>query len=227
MSSCTKMKSKYIRDDHMHIGKNMKKIKKNINTILYYIYTCIPLDYRTMTQIYSDTDNLDFECESEYDSGMEWNPTGNAKTNDFCNNDETDREYYYLDDNCTELDTTYGVYNYRLINEIRTYLKNHSTKDLKLKNVAKIKLLNTVGINHNKRGTTPLDWKLHFWPEYAVCRHLHNEISFHDLIVAAYKIRSHKFENLYEHYEHGQVVNLKEGKYGFCIEFNAAMKHMS
>lgn len=61
-------------------------------------------------------------------------------------------------------------------------------------NVEEINLYNKSGVNRDARGVRDVDWKLHFWNKYTC----YNSITFHDLIVAAYKIRSHKFENNYE-----------------------------
>ena len=45
-----------------------------------------------------------------------------------------------------------------------------------------------------------MDWKLHFWDQYIINNN-NKSLRIHDLIIAAYKIKSHKFGNWFEDYE--------------------------
>jgi hypothetical protein len=63
-------------------------------------------------------------------------------------------------------------------------------------NVKFVALSNHRGDNDDARGIRYLDWKLYYWKEFDV----YNEsgITLHDLIIAAYKIKSHKFDAWFE-----------------------------
>lgn len=59
-------------------------------------------------------------------------------------------------------------------------------------------MINDCGIADHRGGVGELDWKLSFWPEYVVDGENGSNVTFHDLIIAAYKIRSHKFDECSE-----------------------------
>ncbi|AEQ60172.1 hypothetical protein [Acanthamoeba castellanii mamavirus] len=88
--------------------------------------------------------------------------------------------------------------NNKLTEKLHEYFTNNSPKNLKLDGVIKLTLINNDGVNVDRRGVRDIDWKLHFWPEYVI----YNEknITFHDLIIACHKIKSHKFDRWYEMY---------------------------
>ncbi len=91
--------------------------------------------------------------------------------------------------------------------ELHEYLLNESPQELRVGKVQLLCLTNNCGVNNDARGVRSLDWKLHYWNKYDVSR---NEgITLDDLIIASYKIRSHKFENNYELF-----TGIKKAAYG-------------
>uniref|UniRef100_A0A6G6ADS4 Uncharacterized protein n=1 Tax=Borely moumouvirus TaxID=2712067 RepID=A0A6G6ADS4_9VIRU len=115
----------------------------------------------------------------------------------FISNEMEDNEYIYkfkneLDEVCFSEEDN----NIELVRELHQYLVKEIPNNLILKNIHTIKLINDSGINEEKGGVRDLDWKLHFWPEYIISSE--DDLKLHDLIIAAHKIKSHKFETWFE-----------------------------
>ncbi|AGF85780.1 hypothetical protein QJ854_gp002 [Moumouvirus goulette] len=99
----------------------------------------------------------------------------------------------------------YYYTNKKLIRSLHHYLSENSPKNLIIVDVKKIKLINNQDVKKSVKGIRDVDWKLHCWSEYIIEK---NNITLHDLIVACYKIKTHKFENFHEKFD-----KLKD----FCI----------
>ncbi|QGR53593.1 hypothetical protein [Moumouvirus maliensis] len=171
---------KYIKDNILDLGTKESKIYHNLNTIFHYIYHQIHLDENKTKKLYKHI-KVDYISDSY-----------------FVPSKIKDKKYYY---GVTKFDKLYFInpdndFNKKLLKELGKYLDKNSPKDLLLKNVHKIKLINNNGVNDDTRGTSDLDWKLHFWDEFII--HKNHQLSFHDLILAAFKIKSHKFDSWYE-----------------------------
>jgi Family of unknown function (DUF5868) len=59
-------------------------------------------------------------------------------------------------------------------------------------------MMSASGMNTSACDVRDIDWKLHWWNSYNISD---NEgIKFRDIVIACYKIKSHKFEIEYEKY---------------------------
>ena len=150
---------KYIRNNKLFLGTKLSTIKNNLNDIIHYIYYQFSLNYYEMKKIYK---HIELEKNELH----------------FENNKIEDNKYIY------EFNNYLGHNNQKLIDELHNYLILNRTKDLKLNNINKIKLINTTGINENIRHATNLDWKLHYWDEFIINNNK-KSIRLHDLIIAA------------------------------------------
>ncbi|AVL95246.1 hypothetical protein ma859 [Moumouvirus australiensis] len=180
---------KYIIDNYLDLGEKESEIYFNLESIIRYIYCQIPLDYNKMNEIYKDV-QVDYCFDYIRNNYIYGEPK-------FISNEMEDNKYIYkfkyeLKEICfLEEDN-----NIELIREIHQYLTEKSPKNLILKDIHTIKLINDDGNNEEKGGVRNLDWKLHFWPEYIISSE--DDLKLHDLIIAAYKIKSHKFETWFE-----------------------------
>ena len=117
---------KYIRNNKLFLGTKFLTIKNNLDDIIQYIYSYYHLDYDKMGEIYEH-----IELENNYDQAI-----------DFKNNLIEDNKYIYKR---YKLHTC-NFKNKKLIKDLNNYLKLNKTKDLKLNNINKIKLINDSGI---------------------------------------------------------------------------------
>ncbi|BCS83705.1 hypothetical protein QLL95_gp0418 [Cotonvirus japonicus] len=169
---------KYIKNNHLDLGTKESIISKNLISVIGYIYDNFSLNYKKMEKLY---ENVEMDDDQNGPNPM------------------TDDKYIYkFKYNYDFMNGNEDTYNKKLLKELNEYLTNESPKKLKLEGIVKLTLMNDCGVNEDDRGTQPLDSKLHFWPEYVIYND--KNITFHDLIIASYKIKSHKFENWYEMY---------------------------
>uniref|UniRef100_A0A6G6ABG9 Uncharacterized protein n=1 Tax=Borely moumouvirus TaxID=2712067 RepID=A0A6G6ABG9_9VIRU len=213
---------KYITGNYLDLGKKESEIRYNLKSIIKYIYCQIPLDYDKMKKLYKHVKvdcDYDFKKDDDYDYlGPDFMPNEMQDDGcvcefeheldgfyfpgpDFMPNEMQDDEYVYKFKD--ELDEFYFPEPYlgedinnELIREMHEFLIEKSPKKLILKDIRTIKLIKNKGVNEDRRGVRGLDWKLHFWPEYIISSK--RSLKLHDLIVALYKIKSHKFEKWYE-----------------------------
>ncbi|AZL89928.1 hypothetical protein QKC54_gp0816 [Megavirus baoshan] len=172
----------FVKNNYLKIGLKEKNIKKYLKDIFEYIYQAYELDIEKMQHLYEHIESYD------------------NHTYYFQNNSINDSEYVYrkkiidLDNLFRPNRELFNESSHILIEEINTYLLTHSEHDLIIKDFTKILLINNTGPDERKSKLYYLDQKLHFWPEYI----MEDKITFHDLIIAAYKIKSHKFETWFE-----------------------------
>lgn len=197
---------KYIKNDKLYLGSKEATIKENLTDILQYIYDACPLNYNKMKKLYEH-----IEVDNNYDCdflGLK-----------FENNLTEDDKYVY------ELIDEMNIENYdnvELIEELHNYLiQQRSARKLRINNVSKIKLINETGMNDYIFGIEELDWKLHYWAEYMVSNE--NNVRLHDLIIAAWKIKSHKFDLFYESCNGIKELGVLDHGYGTKREITAVI----
>lgn len=115
----------------------------------------------------------------------------------------------YIDDRYKNVD---------LISSIHSKLRINSADSIKLKDVTRIVLSNLNGVNNDYRGVRDIDWKLYYWSTFEVNNR--RGVNFGDLIIAAFKIRSHKFENWYELFTGVKRANFMQGRLTVGIKFD-------
>lgn len=180
--------------------------------ILWYIYNYYDLNHSAMMKYYN---HVKAPKDYEYMDGFQFQP-----------NDKKDSRYFYYrnkhpydeghDPSYIDLQDNYP----NLIGQIDDFLSKKSTKSLKLCGVNDIVLINGTSdcVNKNCRGIMKADWKLHTWPKFKIFNN--NGITFDDLIVACYKIKSHKFENNYEMYVGISSVKLNDHRLEIVVDFD-------
>ncbi|AQN67898.1 hypothetical protein [Saudi moumouvirus] len=173
---------KYIKENILDLGTTESEIYQNLRTIFHYIYHQIYLDNKRMSNLYKHV-KIDYISDSI-----------------FTPSNIQDGKYFYT---ITKLDESYFLdsefdydLNTKLLKELGKYLEEKRAKDLILKNIHKLTLINNDGINNDPSGVIDLDWKLYFWEKFIVQKN--RELTFHNLIIAAFKIKSHKFDSWYE-----------------------------
>lgn len=178
---------KYIKKNKLHLGKTNDEIKENLVDLLKYVYYQCPLDHDAMKKMYEHIDvPISFDDLDLRYGDYRWKL-------EFVDNDEPDDEYVYQVKDDLDLD---WFDNKSMITEIHNFVKNSSTKKLKLEQFKTGRLANYRGINKDARGVRYMDWRLHRWEQIELSGKF--GISFDDIIIAAHKIKSHKFENWYE-----------------------------
>ena len=181
--------SKYIKHGILNLRKKSdKNLKNDITDILRYIYQQFPLDHKRMKKMYDHVKapvNFDDDSDSD-DDYYRWKLK-------FVTNPKLDDDYIYKFHDVIDIDY---YENKTLIDELHNFLKKKKPEKLLLDEFDVIQLSNHKGVNDDARGVKYLDWRLHFWTEYEVDND--PQITFHDLIIGAYKVKSHKFETNYE-----------------------------
>ena len=177
---------KFIINNSLELNYNDPNILYYFNDIIRYIYYQFSLDYDLMTTKY-----VNIKVPMNYDF---INDADNIHSFiHFSSHYIKDSDYYYIFDN------NFKSFNYdypSLISELHNFLCCNQPLDLSFSSLVSLSLTNHHDINHDARGVRALDWKLYFWPSFTVSNN--NFITLHDLIIACYKIKSHKFENYYE-----------------------------
>ena len=195
---------KYIRNNKLFLGTKLKIIKSNLQDIIQYIYYQYKLDYNKMDKIYKH-----IESENDYDCIYDRHKPNNII---FENNPIEDNKYIYKWNSYFWFDDNEDYYkNEKLINELHNYLCTNKLKDLKFNNINKMKLINDCGIYNSIWEIRNLDWKLHFWNEYIINKK--SSVRFHDLIIALYKIKSHKFDLWNEYYTGITELDISKNKF--------------
>lgn len=188
-----------------------------VNDVFQYIYDAYKLDYNAMNKIYKDV-----EADGSFDDTLDDNDSEARWEHNFEPNIRQDDEYVYKSsgeyDGIDDWEAYVGKNKYivgkysnlELIGKIHSALNMHSPKKVKIKGVKEFMLLNMSGINNDVRGIRELDWKLYYWSHFFVKNE--SGISLDDLIVAAFKVKSHKFEGWYEMYcgiDNALIINDK------------------
>lgn len=202
----------YVNRNSLYLGESRKEIKRNMNDILIYIYYQISLDHDEMKKIY---ENVKVPVNFDDDDDNRIYKDYYRYSLRFVNHYKRDKKYIYQIN--AELDIK-KYKNKKLINEIHHFFIKKSPEELYLNNIKYIELLNHCGINDNLGGIKCVDWKLHFWSEYQITSDVVC-LSFHDLVIAAYKIKSHKFDNKYEAYHKIQKMIINDNSLKIIIKF--------
>lgn len=187
---------KYIVDDYLYLGSKENEINNNFTWLMRYLYREFVLDYDKMKKIYGH-----IESDNNYDDI--YNDNNIRDILYFEPNLMDDDKYIYKYENNINLDNDIDDIVFyeeikNLILELQVYLSEKTTKRLRVMGITKLKLVNDFGINKYVGGIRDLDWKLHFWPEYTIVND--NYITLHELIIACFKIKSHKFETYHEYF---------------------------
>ena len=167
------------KEGRIDIPSDHKKAKRFVNGLLAYSYENASLDHHKMRK------RFDYELDDF--SGVD---------RSFCSGEEDCRYSYVIDENFYEdffEDRKVDIGTFKQIHE---YVLEHGARQVKIGNCKHLILKNQEGINRDRRGIKDLDWILKFYPIYAIERR--SCISLHDIIIACYKVKSHKFENNYE-----------------------------
>ena len=178
----------YIKNNVLDI-ENLSK--EDLKELIRYIYLQFPLDHDKMKELYDDVKvPISFDDTEKDDDDYRSKLT-------FISNDNPDYAYIYQFD--PDLSQSYFGDCY-FIKKLHKYLIKKSPRKLKLGNLDQLSVHNVHprGINDDARGVRYMDWRLYFWRKYGIEKI--NGITLHDLIIAVYKVRSHKFENNYELY---------------------------
>ncbi len=184
---------KYIKSNILYLGITEAQIKKNLDKLIRYIYNQLPLNHDQMKKYYKNVKvPVSFD---DHDKSNDYDTDYYRSEVKFVNCKDKDNKYSYEFDN--ELCMSYYD-DSPFIKTIHKYLTKRTPKKLKIGDFTSLHMFNECGINKDARGVRYLDWRLYFWPEYDIDKE--SVITLHDLIIAVYKIRSHKFENNYEMY---------------------------
>lgn len=176
---------KFIKNNILILGDG-KTLLKNLDKLFMFIYHNVFLDHENMKKLYDKVivpvnfDDLDDDDDNYYRYRLKFISCKNK-----------DDKYIYVFE---EEDNDDDIF----ISELHNFLSSNTPKKLKIDKFTSIVLSNHKGINTDARGVRYLDWRLHFWEEFS--RTKNNGITLHDFIIAAYKVKSHKFENNYECY---------------------------
>jgi hypothetical protein len=195
---------------------------EDITNLIYFIYSVFPLDHEKMKELYSHIkvpftfDDDTFGNDEFYNKDREKNECNTygeslwdyyRTTIQFFPFPIKDGEYVYSFNKETYSNppafASEDPTPIKFIEDIFTFLETHnSTKKVVFVFRRKAKTLvaknaNPSDLNTDARGVREMDWKLFFWKQYE--KECENKtITLHDLIVASYKVKSHKFDNGYE-----------------------------
>jgi hypothetical protein len=202
-----------IKNNKLILDYNDESIEKKFGEILRYVYNHFELDHDLMLDYYEDVN-----------APMDYDYVTDTKDLDmyinFWSNDKKDEKYIYFPQK--KFDNRWYDDYPDLIKNINNFIDKKTTKFLKLDKVKKIVLINSRGkyrcINNDSRGVRQADWKLHTWHKYEITNN--DGITFADLIIACYKIKSHKFENNYELYCGIEKISLVNGMLSITVNFD-------
>jgi hypothetical protein len=205
----------YIKNNILNIGESDDEIKKNMKDILRYIYHQYSLNYDKMKALYEHV-KVPIDFDDNDSNGIDYCDYYRHKLT-FVGHYNKDDTYIYEFDKYL-----YDYYeNELLVEELHNFLLKNSPKNLHLDEFKYVILSNHHGINNDARGIRCLDWKLYFWEEFNVYDDA--GITLHNLIIAAYKIKSHKFENYYELFCDISDLRIDDD----CLYINAKFDHES
>ena len=202
-------KNEYVDHDILTLGDTEYNQKKNLYEMFKYIYYQFVLDHDKMKELYEDVlVPINFDHDEVHDldlySDLSFFP---------CQKKDHKYIYGYVDEPLWQ----YYDNNNRFIKELDKYF-NDEDKPKKLKlGFRSLVIINNCGVNKRVTGVKYLDWRLHYWPEYRIDRV--GGITFDDLIIAAYKVRSHKFENHYEWFCSVKDVSTDDGTLRIELQF--------
>lgn len=202
---------KYIKNNRLRLGKSESTFTRNLEKLMNYIYEQFPLDHDNMKQLYEHVRvPVNFD-DTEYEDNEKSNSYYRSALKFTCHYDKDDKYIYSFNN---EFDSE-CYNNDPFIIELHEYLLSKTPQELRIGRVELLYLTNDRGVNEDARGVRSLDWKLHFWNKYDVSKD--EGITLDDLIIACYKIRSHKFENDYELFTGIKKAGYGNGVlYGFC-----------
>lgn len=189
-NQCNDYLQSSISINKLTLGNTNEEMINRLTDLMGYVYKQFPIDYKKMSKIYHDVESkMDYDFlddEKDIHSYIKFNSNFN-----------TDDEYHYKFKKDLDLDDKYSIFeDNNFIREVHRYLMRFGPLLLRMKDIVSITLTNNKDVNSDARGVRALDWKLHFWKSYTICDN--DMLTFHDFIIACYKIRSHKFENNYE-----------------------------
>ena len=195
----------YIKKNTLSLGKENEQLT-NLNLLVSYIYYSCQLNHQKMLKLYQDLKvPVNYDDEEDYDEDYRWELG-------FMNCTKKDHMYEY------DFDLKFIIDDENeFIKEVREYLQNNETRKLKIAGATELVVYNNHGTYKTSRGVREMDWKLHFWPEFHVKKQ--NGISFHDMVIALYKVKSHKFEHGYEMYCGVKDLEIND-KISFEVEFD-------
>lgn len=211
----------YIKNNTLSFGSTEDELGRNMGALFSYFYEHIPLDHDAMSELYADR-----ECPISFDDTK----NENWEINDFYRDhlefmfhpEEDDKYIYAIKDVNGPFEPNHQYFKMTktkaFIVEVHDYLLKNSPEKLILKGVTSVDLFNEAGINTDSRGVRAMDWKLYFWSMFDIERK--TGIRLHDLIICAYKIRSHKFENWYELFGDIQSVSLEDGELSLIVNYD-------
>lgn len=203
---------KYIKHNKLTFGRKPEDIENNLEYLIHYIYNSFPLNHDEMISLYDDIDvPIKYDDNEKYDGNYNYR----YKLR-FCNFCDEDDEYYYDFDNSDYASEEYD--NSPFIEQINEYLSYNSPENLKILDVSKLDVCNGTGRYKDVRGCRYLDWRLHFWE----CFYVSNPsgINLHDLIIAVFKIKCHKFENEYESFAYISNFQIDDDSITICLEYD-------
>jgi len=191
--------TKYIKNNILNLGNTLGIIEHNMEKLLQYIYKQFPLNYDEMEKLYQDIQvPVDFDDLDDEDRELNNYYRYNLK---FVNYMKEDDKYIYdfQDDNFCQEDYDNDPFIIELHGFLSNkFLSNNSSSQLSIKKFKNMEFFNNCNGNKDARGVRYLDWRLHFWKKFIISRE--SGLTLDDIIVAAYKIKRHKFENNYELY---------------------------
>lgn len=191
------------------LSSDLNKTATLLTDLLNYIYFNIKLDYEKIARCIGFHPEPGSDSTDDYFGGTEFE------------SGKIDCKYSYrlssFYDNRMPLDSP----NKELMLLLDTYVRAYGTRKVKFMNIHRLTVNNKYGINPDTRGTRVLDWKLMFHPTFTITNP--RDITLHDLIIAVYKTKSHKFENWYEAVIEVDNVVLKNGN----LEFDLTVDHGS
>lgn len=199
---------------------NLEKTEELLKDMLNFIYAYIPLDYEKISGRvgYDDLDP---------DHSGDWNFMNNFSSG------STDCKYSYVINStrqerlpcfppdvlpcCTSDDRQrLNSPNCDLITRLHAYVQAHGARSVKLKGIRSLTINNYHGVNKDNRGTRGLDWVLKYHRTFSIIRS--SSITLHDLIIACYKTKSHKFETWYEFVDGPKDVTIRDGALVFDLD---------
>ena len=182
------------KNDSITIPYNDKSVEALFDLLFEYIYYNVSLSYDKMAEQLSYDRRKSAEFNSSIKTVLNFvkhNAIVFKPGNSDCiyHYDINNDDFTYSSENCdVKIDFDTELFHKRVIEK--------GPKSIMINGIKKLTVVNNYGINDDVNGTRGLDWILNFYPSYTVYQP--KGISLDDLIIACYKTKSHKFENIYE-----------------------------